>query len=106
MTEEALQSFLGPLGLTAFLLIVNLGLIKWHKRQEDFSREQTNERINKIEGALTPCKKSHDALMGKYTELKQDYGYIKGRLETLEHLSPERIIAEVKDAIMLYRKAS
>ncbi len=101
----SLIDFLGPLGLTVFLLFVNWKLIAGYRKQAELLKDQTDERIEKIENSLNSCKKSHDDLTEKYTELKQSYGYLKGRLEVLEHINPTQIVSEITDVIKIHLKA-
>lgn len=74
--QEFIQSLSGPAGLTTFTLIMIWFGGKWVHRLVD-------ERIFVYEKDLKECREDRAIFQGNYTELKEQYGYLKGKIEIL-----------------------
>lgn len=70
-------TFLGPLGLVAFLLLCFAALAPWVKGMIE-------ARIKGLEDALRSCQTQHDATNAQLLVLSSENGYLRGRIEALE----------------------
>lgn len=83
-----LNDLTGPLGLLVFLLLVVFFLVKW-----------VINRIKKIEEKGEKCDERYIELSKAFATVKEECGYLKGKVDTLEFLNPANLVNDITNAV-------
>ena len=93
------EQFLGPFGLTLFLLLLvsgSGGVLVWAGKM---ILDTQAGRIEKVERLLDQCRSSHHETQQEMKGLIRTCGELEGQLKVLEQYSPKDLVAEVSKAI-------
>jgi len=83
--DISIDQLLGPLGSLATFILISYLLYAALKEASDKRIAGLERSIAKIEGELAHCQTQHTQTIDQLLKMANENGYLRGRVESIEH---------------------